>query len=110
MANQTSLKPIPVILDTDICWDIDDTWALIMLLNSPELDVRMILTATGNTPLRARLAAKILEIAGRTDIPIGIGLHQDNNGNMQDDWVNGYSLSRYPGKVYADGVMRWWAC
>jgi len=28
---------IPVILDTDIGSDIDDTWALAMLLESPEL-------------------------------------------------------------------------
>ena len=30
-------KPVPVILDTDIGGDIDDTWALGMLLNCPEL-------------------------------------------------------------------------
>ena len=29
---------IPMILDTDIGGDIDDTWALAMLLKSPELD------------------------------------------------------------------------
>jgi len=49
MTDQKFLKPIPVILDTDIGWDIDDTWALITLLNSPELDLRMVLTSTGNT-------------------------------------------------------------
>ena len=96
--------PIPVILDTDIGWDIDDTWALIMMLNSPELDVKMILTDTGDTLYRARIVAKLLEIAGRTDIPIGVGLHQDGQAGMQSEWVEDYDLSRYPGVIYQDGV------
>ena len=33
---------IPVILDTDIGGDIDDTWALAMLLKSPELDLKLV--------------------------------------------------------------------
>ena len=33
-------EPKEVILDTDIIGDIDDTWALGMLLNSPELDLK----------------------------------------------------------------------
>lgn len=68
-------KRIPVILDTDIGGDIDDTWALAMLLNSPELDLKLVVTDTGNTTYRAKVAAKLLEVAGRTDVPIGIGLH-----------------------------------
>jgi hypothetical protein len=32
--------PIPVIYDTDLGEDIDDTWALCFLLNSPELDLK----------------------------------------------------------------------
>ena len=41
--------PLPVILDTDIGGDIDDTWALAMLLRSPELDLRVGTTCTGDT-------------------------------------------------------------
>lgn len=66
-------KKIPVILDTDIGGDIDDTWALGLLLKCPEFDVKLITTSTDNTPLKAKLVAKFLEIVGRTDIPIGIG-------------------------------------
>ncbi len=33
---------IPVILDTDIGGDIDDTWALGLLLKSPELDLKLV--------------------------------------------------------------------
>lgn len=95
-------KPIPVILDTDIGGDIDDTWALAMLLNSPELDVKLISTTTGNTTERAKVVARMLEIAGRTDIPIAIGRHEKDELIDQSPWVAGYDLARYPGKVTPD--------
>ena len=100
-------KRIPVILDTDIGTDIDDTWALVMLLNSPELDLKLVVTDTGDTTYRAKLAAKLLEIGGRTDIPVGIGLYlPDLPGNlsMQADWVEDYDLTTYPGTIHEDGV------
>ncbi len=37
-------NPIPVILDTDIGADIDDTWALAILLRSSELDLKLVTT------------------------------------------------------------------
>ena len=42
------LKKIPVILDTDPGTDIDDSYAIAMLLKSPELDVKLITTATAD--------------------------------------------------------------
>lgn len=97
-------KKIPVILDTDIGGDIDDTWALVMLLNSPEFDIKLITTATGDTTCRAKIAAKLLEVAKRTDIPIGIGIRGRDKDIRQAPWVEDYFLSNYPGKVYQDGV------
>jgi inosine-uridine nucleoside N-ribohydrolase len=93
-----------VILDTDIGGDIDDTWALAMMLKSPELDVKLILTETGNTTYRAKIAARMLEIGGRTDVPIGVGIHLADEAGPQVDWVAGYELSGYPGPVFEDGV------
>ncbi|HOK03800.1 MAG TPA: nucleoside hydrolase [Victivallales bacterium] len=100
------MKKIPVILDTDIGGDIDDTWALGMLLKSPELDVKLVTTATGDTVYRAKIVAKFLESAGRSDIPIGIGIRQNSDGprERQAKWVENYDLKNYPGKVYEDGV------
>jgi inosine-uridine nucleoside N-ribohydrolase len=95
---------IPVVFDTDICGDIDDTWALIMLLQSPEFDIKLVTTAVNNTPEKAKVVAKILEIAGRTDIPIGIGIQQNKNKHRQREWVKDYKLSSFPGKIYQDGV------
>ena len=99
-------KKIPVIFDTDICDDIDDTWALALLLKSPEFDVKLITTAVGDTSNRARVVARLLEIAGRTDIPIGIGvgLGDSKKGHEQDQWVEGYDLASFSGTIYDDGV------
>ena len=99
-------KKIPVILDTDIGTDIDDTWALAMLLGSPELDLKMVVTEHGDTHYRARLTAKLLEVAGHTDVPIGIGISRECDlPYPQRPWVEGYQLDDYPGIVYEDGVQ-----
>jgi inosine-uridine nucleoside N-ribohydrolase len=95
----------PVILDTDICDDIDDTWALALLLQSPELDCKLVTTAVGNTEAKARVVAKFLDRTGRTEIPVGIGLKRHDGTHRQMDWVRGYDLSTYPGTVYKDGVQ-----
>ena len=97
-------EPIPVIFDTDIGGDIDDTWALAYLLRSPELDLKLVVTDFGDTVYRAKVAARLLEVAGRSDVPIGIGLRQSEEGGPQQAWVEGYALDDYPGRVHQDGV------
>ena len=96
---------IPVILDTDIGDDIDDTWALVMLLKSPELDLKLVVTDFGKAPYRAKVAARILEVAGRTDVPVGLGIGQAKGEGGQAAWVKDYDLAKYPGKVHEDGVQ-----
>jgi len=97
-------KKIPVILDTDIGTDIDDTWALAMLLKCPELDLKLVAACTGNATYRAKLAAKMLETAGRADVPVGVGIHFSDETGPQEPWVEAYELSSYPGAVLPDGV------
>jgi inosine-uridine nucleoside N-ribohydrolase len=96
---------VPVILDTDIGGDIDDTWALFFALRSPEIHLKLITTDHGNTRARARLLAKLLEVAGRTDIPIGIGIQQTEDELNQGAWVEDYDLASYPGTLHQDGVQ-----
>jgi inosine-uridine nucleoside N-ribohydrolase len=60
-----------VVIDTDIGSDIDDTWAIALALRSPELDVRLITTVSGDPVYRARVASGLLGGAG---IPIAPGL------------------------------------
>jgi inosine-uridine nucleoside N-ribohydrolase len=65
--------PRRVLLDTDIGGDIDDAWALAFLLRSPELALVGVTTVTGDAAGRAKLAVKLCDIAGRSDIPVAAG-------------------------------------
>lgn len=99
---------IPVIFDTDIGGDIDDTWALAQILRSRELDLKLIVTDTGEARYRAAVAAKFLEAAGRTDIPIGLGRDfglMGDSDRHQGPWVKDYDLASYPGTVHEDGIQ-----
>ena len=62
-----------VIIDTDP--GTDDALALIMALNSPELDILGLTTVEGNATLAdtTRNALAVLEYMGRTDIPVYAG-------------------------------------
>ncbi len=96
----------PVILDTDIGTDIDDSWALAYLLRSPELDLKLVLTETGDTRYRAKIVAKILQRAGRAEVPVGIGRPGTMGAAERnlDPWVRSYDLGQYPGHVVEDGI------
>lgn len=97
--------PVEVILDTDIGDDIDDTWAIGMMLGCPQIDLKLIVTGTDDARRKAQLTAKVLEHMGRTDIPLGIGLKTSDKVMCQDAWIGDYDLKHYPGKVHEDGVQ-----
>lgn len=101
-------QKIPVILYTDIGEDIDDSWALIMMLKQPQLKPLMILTDTGDTAYRGAICAKLLQIAGREEIEIGLGLPQSSKGfhNSLQGWLAGFQVEDYGGGVHRDGVGR----
>jgi purine nucleosidase len=69
-AQQARMK---VVLDTDIGTDIDDAWALGYALKSPSFDLLGVTVSDGDTARRARLACKLLQRAGRTDVPVAVG-------------------------------------
>ena len=96
---------IPVILDSDIGDDIDDTWALLMLLRMPQFDVKLVVSDFGNAIYRSRLFAKLLALTGRTDIPIGVGLGREDKPGAQSGWIGNFHLDDYPGTVHHDGVQ-----
>jgi inosine-uridine nucleoside N-ribohydrolase len=99
-------KPKPVILATDIGGDIDDTWALGLLLKSPELDLKLVLGDYGQNQYRAKLLAKFLQTVGRGSVPVGIGMDIEPRGEGgQAAWIKDYDLGSYPGKIYQDGVQ-----
>jgi inosine-uridine nucleoside N-ribohydrolase len=66
-------SPQLVILDTDIGDDIDDAFALALVLKSPEIHLLGITTEFGDTELRARLVDRYLKAVGRGNIPVAAG-------------------------------------
>jgi inosine-uridine nucleoside N-ribohydrolase len=65
--------PFRVIIDTDP--GVDDALALLLAMRSPELKIEAITPVAGNVPLELTLpnALRMVEIAGRTDIPVAAG-------------------------------------
>ena len=50
-------QPVPVLFDTDIGTDIDDAYALALILRSPEIELLGVTTVSSDAVARARLAA-----------------------------------------------------
>ncbi|MGB8258777.1 MAG: nucleoside hydrolase [Terracidiphilus sp.] len=71
-AGKAAERPQLAILDTDIGDDIDDAFALGLVLRSPELKLLGVTTAFGDTELRARLVDRYLDEAG-VEIPVFAG-------------------------------------
>ena len=104
-AGNSPANKVPVIVDTDIGDDIDDTWALLMLLRMSQFDVKLAVGDYGNAIYRARLLAKLLEVTGRTDVPVGVGVDRTDEPGNQSGWLQDYNLRAYPGTVRRDGVQ-----
>ena len=68
--------PFRVIIDTDP--GVDDALALLLAMRSPELKIEAITPVAGNVPLELTLpnALRMVEIAGRTDIPVAAGARE----------------------------------
>ena len=66
----------PIILDTDIGTDVDDAFALVMAVKEPEIDLLAVTTVYGDVALRARMAKKLLNLLGKSDIPVAAGQSQ----------------------------------
>jgi purine nucleosidase len=82
---------IPILFDTDIGTDIDDAFALALIVRSPEFDLLGVTTASGDTLARARLAAKMLYEAGRADVPVAAGEPGKPLTIDQTRWADGFS-------------------
>jgi inosine-uridine nucleoside N-ribohydrolase len=92
MTAETSPK-IPILLDTDIGTDIDDAFALALIVNSPELELVGVTTVAGDTQARARLAAKLLWEAGGAwrRVPVVAGEPGQPQPIDQTRWADGFS-------------------
>jgi inosine-uridine nucleoside N-ribohydrolase len=65
--------PTPIVMDVDP--GHDDAVALLMALGSPELDLLAVTTVAGNVGVdkTTRNALRVLALAGRGDVPVGVG-------------------------------------
>jgi purine nucleosidase len=65
--------PRRIIIDTDP--GVDDAFALMLAMQSPELKIEAITAVAGNVPLKLTLpnALRMVEICGRTEIPVAGG-------------------------------------
>jgi inosine-uridine nucleoside N-ribohydrolase len=79
--------PAKIIIDCDP--GHDDAIALLLTLASPELELLGVTTVAGNQTLEKTTvnALKILEFAGRTDVPVSVGA---NRPFVREQWAAAY--------------------
>ena len=84
---------IPILLDTDIGTDIDDAYALALILRSPEIELLGVTTVAGDAVTRARLAAKLLAVEGgvAARVPVYAGLSTATQHINQAGWAAGFT-------------------
>lgn len=100
----TGLRDVYVL--TDPGDDIDDHWALSMLLSMPSIRLRLVLCDSYSALSRADVLATFFEIANVSRVPIGIG--PNRTGGRAALIMQGYArpdaVRRYAGPVHQDGV------
>jgi purine nucleosidase len=91
-ASLAGAQRVPVLFDTDIGTDIDDAYALALILRSPELDLVGVTTVSGDAVARARLAAKLLATEGgpAATIPVYAGTSTATQYMKQTEWAAGF--------------------
>jgi inosine-uridine nucleoside N-ribohydrolase len=98
--NSHPAPPAKVILDTDIGDDIDDAYALALLLKSPEVKILGVTTAFGDTQLRARLVNRFLQDNGKAAIPVYAGpVTKVNKPLTQAAWALATPDKHYPDAI-----------
>ncbi len=86
-----------VIFDTDIGDDIDDVFALALLVAQPNVELLGVTTAWGDTALRARLTERFLTAIGRTDVPVYAGPQTtEHTVFTQATYAMGYPAKQWP--------------
>ena len=62
-----------IVLDTDMGSDVDDALCLALALASPEIEVAAVTTVGNESAERARISARLLELAGEPQVPVFAG-------------------------------------
>ena len=91
--NAWSQQRMPIIFDTDFVMPpADDSMALMLALQSPEFDILGVTTVAGNESLERATSdvLRMLEIAGRADIPVHVGADMPLVHEVSDFAVDNY--------------------
>ncbi|MEW5979141.1 MAG: nucleoside hydrolase [Acidobacteriota bacterium] len=102
---QAQSARMKVILDTDIGDDIDDAWALAFVLANPRFEPLGVTIAHGNTPVRARIACKMLHQTKRDDIPVLVGRKTSDHVSHQYTWAEDFDLVKPAAAKAADWIV-----
>lgn len=95
-----------IIFDTDIGTDIDDAYALALILASPELDLVGVTVCNNRTDQRAKLALKMLHVTGREDVPVAVGRATDTGGSVnQAPWAEDFTETQPIGQTAAEFIV-----
>lgn len=73
-----------LIIDTDVGTDFDDAFAILLAAISEEIELLGVTTVWSNAYQRARIAKKVLGIAGRSNVPVFAGVSKaiDQSDNV----------------------------
>ena len=85
MAEPAQAQPFKVVVDTDLGFASDDAMALFILLQSESVELLGVSVVTGNQwrDQEVANALRLLEIAGRTDVPVYPGAETPLVTNME---------------------------
>jgi purine nucleosidase len=103
----TAQQRMKVLLDTDIGSDIDDAWALGLLIASPEVELVGVTITDGDTAARAKLACKLLHVSGRDDVPVAVGrpTPPPDQIDHQFAWAEDFTAKRPVSQSAADFIV-----
>jgi purine nucleosidase len=91
-----------IIIDSDIGDDVDDVFAIVLALTSPEVEILGISSAWGDTQLRARMIDRLLVETNSTAIPVAEGIPtQTKTPFSQAQWAQSGTV---PQKSHASAV------
>ncbi len=97
--------PRRIILDTDIGTDIDDAYALALILCSPELELVGVTIAHNDTAARAKLALRMLHECGRDDVPVAVGRQTGTGAVNQYPWAEDFDAVAPIGQSAAEFIV-----
>lgn len=90
------------IIDTDIGEDIDDIWAISLILSTNMFQIDMISISQGDVEYKTKLMAKILFELNIDNIAIckGISTNLDVAIHPQQEWIKDFDIHKFGGKIY----------